>query len=199
VSGAVLLALVRAHARGPRLDYLGVGLAALASWAGIPGPGEAALISGGLLAGRGRLDLVWVIGSAWLGALVGGVAGWLVGLRAGRALASPSGPLAGARRATLARGDRFYARFGFVAVFLTPSWIAGIHRVRASRYLPANALAALVWAVLYGAGGAIVGPSIADLASDLGLVGAIVVAGLVVAGAIAAISARRRRRRRRAA
>jgi membrane protein DedA with SNARE-associated domain len=175
------------------LGYLGLGLAALVSWIGAPGPGEAALIAAGILAGRGHADLLPVLACAWLGATVGGSAGWLVGLRAGRSLASPAGPLAGPRRVALERGSRFYDRFGVFAVFLTPSWVAGIHGMRAARYLPANALAALAWAVMYGAGAYLIGPDVTELASDVGLLGGVVVAGLILAVLAAAVMARTRR------
>jgi membrane protein DedA with SNARE-associated domain len=190
-----VMALLHHQVRGPSLGYVGIGLAALASWVGVPGPGEAALVTAGTLAGRGRLDLLSLLACAWLGATLGGIGGWWIGRHAGHRLAGPRGPFAAPRRAALARGERFYARFGVLAVFLTPSWVAGIHGMRASRYLPANALAALVWAVLFGAGGDIAGPAIAEFASDLGLLGGIVLAGLVIAGTVAGLRTRRRDRR----
>jgi membrane protein DedA with SNARE-associated domain len=193
---AGVIALLHRRVRGPSLGYVGLGLAALASWVGVPGPGEAALITAGTLAGRGRLDLPAAVASAWLGAMLGGVGGWLIGIHAGRRVASPLGPLAGARRAALERGERFYDRFGVFAVFLTPSWVAGIHGMHWTRYLPANALAALVWAVLFGVGADAVGPGIAELASDVGLLGGAIVAGLAIAGAAAGVRRHRRRPRR---
>jgi membrane protein DedA with SNARE-associated domain len=181
-----VIAILQHDAPAAPLGYAGLAVAALASWVGVPGPGEAALVAAGILASRGGPDLPLVLGCAWVGATVGGIAGWLLGLRAAEPLASPSGPLAAPRRAALERGGRFYERFGVLAVFLTPSWVAGIHGMRARRYLPANALAALVWAAIYGAGGALIGPSVADVADDFGLLGGIVIGGLVIAGIVAA-------------
>src|SRR5689334_7078173 len=93
--GAVVQALVHLHHRfhGPPLGYLAIGLAAAASWAGVPGPGEPILIAGGLYAARGRLDLAEVLLTAWAGAASGGVLGWLVGRRGGRRLFTIAGPL----------------------------------------------------------------------------------------------------------
>ncbi len=190
---AVLAFRVHHHVRGPRADYAGLGLAALASWAGIPGPGEAALVAAGILAARHRLDIVSVIAIAWVGATAGGVAGWLIGLKAGRTVLTARGPLHRARLAALRRGDRFYERFGPLAVFFTPSWVAGIHGMRWTRYLLANAISALVWALIVGLGAFLVGPAITEVISDLGLVGGIVVAGLVAAALAAAFTRRRRR------
>jgi membrane protein DedA with SNARE-associated domain len=179
--------------RGPAGDYVGLGAAAAASWAGLPGPGEAALIAAGVLAARHHLDIGSAVVVAWLGAMVGGTVGWLVGLRAGRTIVTAPGPLHRTRLAALERGDRFFERFGAVAVFFTPSWVAGIHGMRPARFLPANALAALVWALVIGLGAFVVGPSVLDFVDDLGLVAALVIGGLVVAAVGGALVSRGRR------
>lgn len=194
----MLAALIhlRHHVRGPAVDYVGLGAAAAASWAGVPGPGEAALIASGILAAHHHLDIGAAVAVAWLGAVLGGTAGWLAGLRAGRAILSAPGPLYRLRRAALERGDRFFERFGTVAVFFTPSWVAGIHGMRASRFLPANAIASLVWALVVGVGAFFAGPPIIDLVDDLGLVTGILLGVLLVVGVAGALLSRGRRRDR---
>lgn len=184
------------HVRGPKGDYIGLGAAAFASWAAIPGAGEAALITAGILAARGKLDLPFVVGVAALGAALGGTGGWFVGLKAGRAALTKPGRTYRFRMRTLKRGDQFFERFGLVAVFFTPSWVAGIHGMRSSRFLPANAVSALIWALLVGVGAYAVGNPIVDFLGDLGLVSGIIF-GLLVAGAVAGAFAGQRRRRAR--
>jgi membrane protein DedA with SNARE-associated domain len=179
--------------RGPAGDYVGLGAAAAASWAGVPGPGEAALIAAGILAAHHHVDIGSVVVVAWLGAMVGGTVGWLVGLRAGRTILTASGPLHRARLAALERGDRFYERFGAIAVFFTPSWVAGIHGMRPARFLPANAVAALVWALVIGLGAFVAGPPVVEFVDDLGLVAAIVLGGLILAALGGALVTRARR------
>lgn len=179
------------HPRGPGLDYVGVLVAAATSWAGLPGPGEVALIAAAISAAHEHLDLTSLIAVAWLGATAGGMAGWFVGLKAGRGVATAPGPLRQHRRALVAKGDRFYARYGAVAVLLTPSWIAGIHNMPLSRYAPINAASALAWSLAIGLGAYAAGPSIVDVANDVGLAGSLALAVVV---AIAAIIAWRRRR-----
>jgi membrane protein DedA with SNARE-associated domain len=185
------------HVHGPKGDYVGLGLAAAAGWAGVPGPGEAALITAAVLAERHKLDIVSVIAVAWLGATLGGTAGWAVGIRAGRAVLTAPGPLQKARLSALDRGDRFFERFGPVAVFLTPSWVAGIVGMRAVRFLVLNALAALFWAVALGLGVFLAGPPIADLFADLGLIGGIALGVVALIAAVTALVRGRSRRRRR--
>jgi membrane protein DedA with SNARE-associated domain len=191
---AVLAAVhLRHHLHGPAGDYLGLAVAALASWAGLPGPGEAALVAAGILAAHHHIDIFEAVVVAWLGATTGGMIGWLVGVRAGRAVLTAPGPLYRMRQAALERGDRFFERFGAVAVFFTPSWVAGIHGMRAARFLPANAVAALVWALVIGLGAFVVGPPVVEFVDDLGLVAALVIGGLIVAAVAGALLSRARR------
>jgi membrane protein DedA with SNARE-associated domain len=186
----------RVH-RFPRVragvDYLGVFLAAAVSWVALPGPGEAALIAASISAAHGHLDLTVLVAVAWVGASAGGTAGWIIGIRGGRALLIAPGVLYGLRLALIARGDRFYERYGPIAVLLTPSWMAGIHKMRWSRFLLANALSALMWATAIGVGAYLVGPSITDIVADAGLLGATLAGVLLV---LAVLVFRRRSSRR---
>jgi membrane protein DedA with SNARE-associated domain len=181
------------HVRGPRTGYAGLALAAAASWAGVPGPGEAALVTAGILAAHHRLDLVSVVVSGWFGATVGGTGGWLAGRVAGRRVVTAPGPLLRQRRGAVERGDRLFARYGAVAVFFAPSWVAGMAGMRAAPFLVANAAAALVWAAALGAGSYAIGPVVLDLVGDAGRIGLIVLAALIAGGVVA--ETRRRRRR----
>jgi membrane protein DedA with SNARE-associated domain len=181
---------------GSPLDYLGVGAAAAASWIGVPGPGEPVLIGAGVLASRGRLDLASVVVVAWVGATAGGIAGWVLGRRAGRSILTARGPLLAARLRTVERGERIFDRYAVIAILLTPSWIAGVHRVRSGVYQLTNAAAAAVWAVGIGVGSYLAGPAIIDWVNDFGT-GTSVIVGAVVIGAVAAELARRHRLRSR--
>jgi membrane protein DedA with SNARE-associated domain len=191
--GLAALAALRHHAHDSSADYVGVFLAAGASWVALPGPGEAALIAAGISAAHGRLDLAGVLAVAWAGACVGGTVGWIVGLKGGRGVLTAPGPLHQLRLALIARGDRFYARYGPIAVLFTPSWIAGIHAMRTSRFLPANAISALAWALSIGLGAYFVGPSITDIVADAGTAGGIVI-GVLFALAVVLVIRRRSRR-----
>jgi membrane protein DedA with SNARE-associated domain len=180
------------HFHGLAGGYIGLAAAALTSWIGLVGPGEAALVTGGVVAAHGRLDILEVVLIAWLGGVVGGNIGWALGLRGGRALVTRRGPLYRSRLRTLARGERFYERYGMVAVFFTPAWMAGIAEMRWARFFPANMLAALAWAAGFGVGAYFAGPPILEVADDFGLVGTLIVVGLI-GGALTAEALRRRR------
>ena len=182
------------HFHGLAGGYIGLSAAALASWTGLIGAGEAALVTAGVIAAHGRLDLVEVLLFAWVGAVLGGNVGWFLGLTGGRGLVTRPGPFHRARCRALARGERFYARYGMVAVFFTPAWMAGIAEMRWTRFFPANLLAALVWSLGFGLGAYLAGPPVLDVANDIGLAGTLIVVALVAA-ALAAELLRRQRSR----
>ena len=189
----VVLGSLHQHLHGSQVDLVGVAVAAAISWFGVPGPGEPVLIAGGIYAARGRVDLAELLVVAWAAATAGGIAGWLLGRQGGRALWTAPGPVYRLRLSSLRRGERFFERYNLLAIYLAPSWVAGIHGVRARRYLPANAVFAVMWTLLVGLGAYLVGPPIEDVVSDVGLVG---LGALVVLVLLAVIGDRWRWRRR---
>jgi len=180
----VVLAILHHNIKGPGVDYIGVFLAAAVSWVAIPGPGEAALVAAGISAAHSRLDISAVVAVAWAGASLGGTVGWVIGLKGGRVLLTAPGPLQSLRLSLIARGDDFFERYGPLAVLLVPSWVAGIHDMRSSRFLPANIGSAAVWALAVGLGAYLLGPSITDVVGDAGLAGAILLGALIVGMAL---------------
>jgi membrane protein DedA with SNARE-associated domain len=195
----LVLALLHIHLRhhftGPPIDYVGLAAACAASWLGVPGPGEPILLAAGILAARHRLDLTTVVVIAWLAATGGGIVGWAVGLKVGRAVFTAPGPLRWLRARTVERGEQIFARHPVIAILLTPSFVAGIHRVRSRVYQPVNAISAAVWAVGIGVGGYLVGPPVLDVFQDLGTLFSVIIVAVVVV--IVALEVRRRRHHRR--
>ncbi len=149
------------------------------------------LIAAGVLAAQHRLALVPVLIVAWAAATAGGVAGWLLGLKAGRALLTWRGPLHAMRLRAVARGEQMFARHPVIAILLTPSWIAGINRARWAVYLPLNAASAAVWAAGVGIGAYLVGPTVLDVVNDVGSVTAIILLVLVASAVVLEIRRRR--------
>lgn len=194
IPALVALGLSHHHLHGPSFDFLGVAVASAASWIGVPGPGEPVLIAAGVYAADGKVGFVELLVIAWLAATLGGTVGWLLGRKGGRAVFGASGPFLHFRLAAMEKGERFFERYGLLAIYLAPSWVAGINDVPASRYLPANALCAAIWTLLVGGGGYLVGPSVAEVLGDLGLAGGILLALLVIAGVTTELVRRRRRR-----
>jgi membrane-associated protein len=178
---------------GSSVGYVGIAAAAAAGWVGMPGIGEATLIASGILAASGKLDIGSVLAVAWVGAVLGGIAGWMIGLKGGRALVTAPGPFRRLRLKILSQGERFYERFGLIAVLYTPPWIAGIAKMRWTRFLPANLLSALVWVLTVGLGAYVIGPAIEDVVTNFALGGSIALGVLIVVTAVTGLLRRRRR------
>jgi membrane protein DedA with SNARE-associated domain len=183
------------HHNGPAIDYVGVAVAAFASWVGVPGPGEPVLIAAGVFAARHKLDISPVLVVAWVSATFGGIVGWLVGMKAGRSVLTAPGPLRTMRLKAVTRGEEVFKRMEVPAILLTPSWVAGINRTGAGLYLTVNAASAVLWAVGIGLGAYYVGPAVLDFANDAGVVASVAVV-LLLGGAVGAEILRRRRRGR---
>ncbi len=181
------------HVPKDSIDYFALAIGAFASWIGIPGPGEPLLIAAGIVAAKHKLDITPVLLWAFVGATLGGMAGWWIGLVAGRTVMTAPGPLRRLRLRAVERGEEVFKRLTVIAIVLAPSWVAGIHRVGTVIYLTTNAVSAAVWAVGIGLGAYYVGPPILDILSDVGLVTGIGLVLLVLVGVGLEVSRRRRR------
>ena len=71
--------------------------------------------------------------------------------------------------------------------------MAGINGMRPRRFLPINAAACMIWALLVGIGAYLAGPRIEDLLGSLGTAGLILLA-VVAVGAWIASRVRRQRK-----
>jgi membrane protein DedA with SNARE-associated domain len=175
------------HLKGPAFDYIGVALAAFASWAGLPGPGESLLVAAGIFAAKHKLDIAPLLVVAWAGATAGGIVGWLFGRIAGRSVLTAPGPLRSLRLDAVAKGEEAFKRLEWVAILLTPSWVAGIYRSGNVVYNVVNAVSAVVWTLVIGIGAYYVGPPLLEFIDDFGTAGAVVAIALVVLGVSAAV------------
>lgn len=168
------------HVQGPAFDYIGIALAAFASWAGLPGPGESLLLAAGIFAAKHKLDITPVIVVAVIGATAGGIVGWLFGRHGGRRVLTAPGPLRSFRLDAVAKGEETFKRHEALAVLLTPSWVAGINRSRPGMYNLINFVSAIGWGVAIGIGGYYVGPPVLEFVSDFGTAGTVVAIVIVV-------------------
>lgn len=188
-----LLAILH-HVPAANIDYAALALGAFFSWAGLPGPGEPLLIAAAIVAAQHKLDLTPVLIWAFVGAVVGGVIGWWIGRVLGRSVMTAPGPLRHLRLKAVERGEAVFERLTVIAILLTPSWVAGIHRVGAPVYLITNVVSAVAWAVGIGLAAYYAGPPVIDVLDDVGTVTGIAL-GVLVLVAIGFEVTRRYRRR----
>jgi membrane protein DedA with SNARE-associated domain len=180
---------------GPIGAYAGLfGLLFLA-WGGLPVAGQPALVAAGVLAGKGKLDIVAVLGVGTLASALGGCVGYWLGVHGGRSFLTMRGPLHHHRQRELERGERLIDRYGPVAVLFAPTWVAGIFAMGWRKFLPWDLIAAVAWTLVAGLGGYFFGPPITNA---LKAANAAILAGLALAVAAAAAVYYVRSRRRRA-
>jgi membrane protein DedA with SNARE-associated domain len=132
--------------------FLIVFLAVSASWAGVPVIGGIAAGTAGALASQDELGLAAVVAVVAVAGEVGGLIGYGIGSRWGRALVARPGKRQEFRRSALAKGERFYARWGRLAVFVTPAIVSGTANMRRREFAVWNFLAALGFALCTVAG-----------------------------------------------
>ena len=145
--------------------------------AGLPGPGDAALIAAGTLAGEGKLNVWIVLASAMAAWMLGSVAGYVIGVHGGRRLLDHPGRLEKSRRKLLAKGDRTFARYNFVASVTMPAFVSGIFRVRFYIFILGALVAGIGWIGMYVGLSYFLG---AEIAKRIGNIGAKAVLGVVV-------------------
>jgi undecaprenyl-diphosphatase len=183
------------------LGYLIVFVLVSVESAGVPVPGETALITAGVLAHRGQFSIELVIAVAAGAAIVGDNVGYLIGRVGGRRLLERPGLLEGHRRAVLRTGEPFFARHGPKAVFvgrwvaglrLAAAWLAGITNMPWPVFLFWNALGAIAWATSVGLLSYYLGGTAERVFKAAGIAG--IVAAVLVAGGV--VTWRRMQQRR---
>ena len=161
--------------------------------AGIPLPGETALIAGSALAKHGGLQIEVVIAVAAAAAIIGDSAGYAVSRRYGRRLLTRPGRTQARRMDVLTRGEAFFDRHGPKAVFfgrwitglrVWASWLAGITHMPYRQFLMWNALGGITWAITIGLVGYILGTAAEQVVEKVGLGAAILVGVIVIAALI---------------
>ena len=150
--------------------------------AGIPGPGDASLIAAGALAGEGKLNIWIVLATAGVAWMLGSVIGFAIGAHGGRPLLDHPGRFEKRRRKLLAKGDRAFGRYTFVASATLPAFVSGIFRVRFWLFLLGALAAGIFWVGIYVGVSYFLGEEIAKVVGKAGTKALIAVIVLMVAG-----------------
>jgi membrane protein DedA with SNARE-associated domain len=160
--------------------------------AGIPLPGETALVAAGVLASHGDMSIVAVITVAAVAAIIGDNVGYWVGRLGGRKLLQKSSLVDRHASRVLPWSERFFQRHGGKTIFLarfvavlrvTAAWIAGISKMHWWQFFLWNAAGGIVWAVAVGLVAYYVGEAAAAAIGRWGLVAGAAIFVLLVAGA----------------
>jgi membrane protein DedA with SNARE-associated domain len=172
-----------------RLAYALMALLIGGESAGLPLPGETALVTASILASQDKLWLPLVIGIAAATAIVGDNIGYELGRHGARRLLSRPGRFEDKRQEFLERGERFFDRHGSKTVFIgrwvpflrvTAAWLAGANHMPWPRFFAWNALGGISWAISVGVFAYLVGDIAVRIIRDAGYVVLVLIALVVV-------------------
>ena len=170
------------------LLFLLVGIEA----AGVPLPGETALVTAAVLAHH-HWGIEWVIVVAAAAAIVGDNAGYWIGRIGGRKLVERFALTRRYAERVLPPSERFFARHGGKTIFLarfiailriTAAWLAGLSRMHWWQFFLWNAAGGIIWATGVSLLAYYAGKAAGDAVGHYGVYGAVVV---IVAGALVVV------------
>jgi membrane protein DedA with SNARE-associated domain len=182
--------------------YPAVLLLVLLESLGIPLPGEIALVTAAAYASLGHISIYVVIILAAIGAIVGGVLGYWIGIKGGLPLLAHYGGYIGVRRSHIDRAHAFFEKNGaktilfgrFIAILRTwAAIIAGTACMSFATFVTYNTIGSVVWAIVFGWLGYYFGRDLPLLETYIARVSFAALIALVV-GILAFLIWKRRRR-----
>ena len=159
--------------------YVLVAVFLLIEGAGVPVPGETALVTAAALAGRGTLSIVGVMIAGCIGTIVGGHTGYWIGARGGSAFIARHGRWIGLTETRLEKTQRFFTQHGAKTVLMgrfvafVRSFVgifAGLSHMPVRVFTLYNALGGAIWVVTFGALGFVFGRNLPRLIHYIGRV-----------------------------
>ncbi|HEY0415093.1 MAG TPA: DedA family protein [Gaiellaceae bacterium] len=154
--------------------------------AGVPVPGETALVTAAVLA-HDHWGIQWVIATAATGAIVGDNVGYWLGRVGGRRLLDRFELTRRYADRAIPASQRFFQRHGGKTIFLarfiavlrvTAAWVAGISKMHWWQFFLWNAAGGIAWAAGVGLLAYYAGKAAADAVARYGLYGALAVIAL---------------------
>jgi membrane protein DedA with SNARE-associated domain/membrane-associated phospholipid phosphatase len=152
-----------------RYGYIIVTLAIMVESAGVPMPGETALIIAAAFAGAGHLNISIVIICAAAGAIIGDAGGYWAGRRLGRPFIEKHGKWFHLTPARMAKLENLFIRHGALTVFFGrffsllrtyAALFAGVWLMPYPTFTLYNALGGIVWALCFGMVGYLFGQNL---------------------------------------
>ena len=164
-------------------------------------PGDSLLITAGLVAATGALDIWWLNGLLIAAAIVGDTVGYAIGYRAGPRLFTREQSLL-FRPSHIERTRRFYERHGaktiviarFVPIVRTfAPVVAGVGQMEYRRFLLYNVAGGVGWVTSMTWAGYLLGQTIPNISDHIHVVVGVVIVLSLIPIAIELIKERRRR------
>lgn len=159
--------------------YIAIFLIITLESAGVPCPGETALLTSAAYAGStGNLNIGIIVAAAAAAAILGDNAGYWVGRRWGLPLLLKHGNKIALDHGRLKLGQYLFKKHGGKIVFFGrftamlrayAAVLAGVNKLNARRFMAFNALGGVAWASIMGFGAYLCGRSIENIMGPVGL------------------------------
>lgn len=154
---------------------------------GIPIPGESALITAGAVAGTGALSAVGVFFAALVGNVLGGIAGYFMGIRGGHAIVARFGRVLRINDERMAKAHTFFEKHGAAALIVGRyiavvrsflGMMAGVSDMPRRKFFLYNLVGGIIWSATFTTVGFFFGKNLPAFKRELARVG--IVLGIVV-------------------
>jgi membrane-associated protein len=161
-------------------------------------PGDSLLVTAGLFAARGDIDITWLNVALCAAAILGDATGYWIGFRAGKALYSRPNSLL-FRREHLIKTHEFYERHGgktiviarFMPIIRTfAPVVAGAASMTYRRFATYNVVGAVAWILSMTLTGYFLGRSVPNIDKNIHVVVAVVILLSLLPGIIAYLRSR---------
>lgn len=155
-----------------KYGYIIVILTIMLESAGIPMPGETALIVAAAFAGTGHLDITLVIICAASGAIIGDAGGYWIGRKLGRPFLDKHGKWLHLTQERMYTLEKLFVKHGPMTVFFGrffsllrtyAALFAGVWHMKYALFTLFNALGGITWAVCFGILGYVFGQNLSLL------------------------------------
>jgi membrane-associated protein len=163
-------------------------------------PGDSLLITAGLFAAKGDLDIRFLVPSLILSAIVGNATGYAIGKRTGKALYSRPDSLL-FRREHLQMTHDYYEKHGGITIILAQfipilrtfaPVVAGVGEMGYTRFATYNVVGAIAWVASMTLGGYALGNIVPNIEQRIHYVVAVVIAISLLPPGIAWLRRKRR-------
>lgn len=160
---------------------------------GLPLPGETLLIVAAGFAARGDISLPSLIAAAWVAAVMGDNIGYVIGRTLGRNFLLRHGARVGLNEDHFHKVEAAFAKYGPATVMFARfvnilrqlnGVVAGILGMDWRRFLLFNAIGGALWVLVWTLGVYYFSAQIKEVVQEVGLAGAVLVAGLLIVGLI---------------
>jgi membrane-associated protein len=162
-------------------------------------PGDSLLVTAGLFAARGYLDIYWLVPTLTIAAICGNTLGYTIGRVTGPRIFNRENSVFFNKKHAM-RASRFYAAYGrwtivlaqFMPILRTFSpVIAGVAGMRFREFITYNVLGAFAWIWSMLGTGYFLGTYVPDIEKNIGIVIAVVIFVSILPAIVGALRARR--------